>query len=124
MKCFDKRGYLGWGLAVVCGALLWAALAGGCSRKASPTIRLSSWGDVKENAILLDLIGDFQKIHPEIKVELLRVPYDQYNTKLLSQVAGGNAPDVIFAEASNVAEVCWRGILEPLDEYVKNDPAF
>jgi multiple sugar transport system substrate-binding protein len=124
MKCFDKRGYLGWGLAVLCGALLWAALAGGCSRKGSPTIRLSSWGDVKENAILLDLIGDFQKIHPEIKVELLRVPYDQYNTKVLSQVAGGNAPDVIFAEASNVAEVCWRGILEPLDEYVKNDPGF
>jgi len=124
MKRTDKRGY--WCRASVFFLALGfcSLLAAGCSRPASPTIRLSSWGDVKENAILLDLIGDFQKVHPEIKVELLRVPYDEYNTKLLSQVAGGNAPDVIFAEASNVAEVCWRGILEPLDAYVKSDPSF
>jgi ABC-type glycerol-3-phosphate transport system substrate-binding protein len=100
-------------------------LAGqGCGHRASPAIRLSSWGDPKENEILQAMINDFQKIHPDIKVELLRVPFGEYMTKLLSQVAGGVAPDVIFVSTDNVLNLSTRGVLEPLDDYLKNDPGF
>ena len=96
----------------------------GCGKQGSPAIRISSWGDVKENLILTELINDFMKAHPDIKVELLRVPYNEYMTKLFSQVAGGNAPDVIFVSTDDVLNLASRGTLEPLDEYIKASPDF
>ncbi len=95
----------------------------GCSKLGGgDTVKISSWGDVKENAILTDLINDFQKAHPDIKVELQRVPWGEYNTKLLTQFAGGIAPDVIFVSTDNIADLYYRGVLEPLNPYLQADP--
>src|ERR1041384_4018813 len=109
----------------ICGIGLALGLLGlGCVRHGTPTIRFSSWGDVKENAILASLLADFQKVHPEIKVELTRVQYSEYMTKLFTQFAGGIAPDVIFVSTDDALNLSARGILEPLDEYIKADPSF
>jgi ABC-type glycerol-3-phosphate transport system substrate-binding protein len=104
------------------GVLTVLALTGwGCSNMGSTTIKISSWGDPKENAILQDLVENFNKTHPKIKVELQRVSWGEYNTKLLTQVAGGIAPDVIFVSTDNIADLYPRNILEPLDDYIKAD---
>jgi multiple sugar transport system substrate-binding protein len=118
MKLF--RGWVSRKLAV---AALFITAFGmtGCTHLGSPSIKISSWGDPKENAILTDLINDFQKAHPDIKVELQRVDWGNYNQKLLTQVAAGIAPDVIFVSSDNMADLMPRGILEPLNEYVKAD---
>src|ERR1700722_3336942 len=88
------------------GVLTVLALTGwGCSNMGSTTIKISSWGDPKENAILQDLVENFNKTHPKIKVELQRVSWGEYNTKLLTQVAGGIAPDVIFVSTDNIADL-------------------
>src|SRR5882724_2287332 len=68
-----------------------------CSKKDEGiVVRISSWGDVNENANLEDLLNGFRKIHPDIHVKLERIPDDSYVDKLLTQFAGGLAPDVIF----------------------------
>src|SRR5579859_5962674 len=99
-------------------------LGSGCARTDSRTIRLSSWGDEKENAILSGLIADFEKSHPDIPVKLLRVPYTEYMPKLFSQIAAGNAPDVIFVSSDDVMTLSVKGTLEPLDDYVKSASGF
>lgn len=86
-------------------------------------IRVSSWGDAQENRILEGLIGDFRELHPDIQVRLDRVPYDSYVDKLLTQFAGGLAPDVIFVSAENLADFYPRGLLEPLTPFLKSDPS-
>ncbi len=101
-------------------ALILALTSLGCSHLGSTTIKISSWGDPKENAILADLVDSFNKTH-DIKVELQRVPWGEYNTKLMTQIAGGIAPDVIFVSTDNIADLYPRGILESLDDYVKAD---
>jgi multiple sugar transport system substrate-binding protein len=111
------QGFKLWKLGIL--GLVISLFGMGCSHFLSNSVKISSWGDPKENAILTDLINDFQKVHPEIKVELQRVPWGEYNTKLLTQVAGGIAPDVIFVSTDNIADLYPRGILEPLDEYAK-----
>jgi multiple sugar transport system substrate-binding protein len=117
MKLFNRR--MG-GLLVL--LALWGT---GCSHFSNqPTIKISSWGDLKENAILSELINDFQKSHPGIRVDLERIPFDDYTTKILTEINGNLAPDVIFVEADNFINYCSRGILEPLDDYYKNDPDF
>ncbi len=115
------RGMKRKGLVAAC---FWALLSLGCVNHDKPTVQVSSWGDVKENAILATIIADFQKLHPEIKVDLLRVPYGEYMSKLFTQFVGGIAPDVIFVGSDDVVNMSERGILEPLDEYVKATPEF
>lgn len=119
MKLAKRMG----GLKLAATLLLLGTLSVGCSQMGnSNAVKISSWGDVKENAILTDLINDFQKAHPDIKVELQRVPWGDYNTKLLTQFAGGIAPDVIFVSTDNIADLYYRGVLEPLNSYLQADP--
>ncbi len=93
----------------------------GCSKLGGAKIKISSWGSPEENQILVDLLNDFQAKHPDIKVELQRIPYNDYTTKLLTQIAGGLAPDVVFTEVGNFADLYLRGALEPLNPYIQAD---
>ncbi|HEY5039423.1 MAG TPA: sugar ABC transporter substrate-binding protein [bacterium] len=85
-------------------------------------IRLSSWGDAEEAAILTGLIGEFEKKNPGVVVELERTPVNEYVTKLLTEFAGHSAPDVVFTGAPLVTRFYAAEVLEPLNEYLKNDP--
>jgi ABC-type glycerol-3-phosphate transport system substrate-binding protein len=107
--------------ALACLILVSSIAFVGCGNKSSGKLKISSWGDLQENQILVDLINDFQKIHPEIQVELQRIPYNEYVTKLLTQMAGNVAPDVIFTEVENFADLFLRNALEPLNPFIQND---
>ena len=108
--------------AVACFIVIAAGVLAGCGSKSQGTkIKISSWGDLQENAILVDLIADFEKTHPDIQVELERIPFNEYVTKLLTQVAGGLAPDVIFVEVDNFTDLYLRGALEPLNPFIQAD---
>ena len=98
-----------------------AVLAGCLSRGTGNTLRISSWGDTQENAILLDLMAEFQKTHPALKVQLERIPFGEYSTKLLTEIAGGTAPDVIFVEVGNFVDFYLRGAFEPLNPFIQAD---
>ncbi len=93
-----------------------------CSKNNEAVVRLSSWGDVNENANLEDLLTEFRKIHPDIQVKLERIPDNSYVDKLLTQFAGGMAPDVIFVSNENVPDFYPRHLLEPLNSYIQADP--
>ena len=90
--------------SLTCLILISSVVLVGCGSKSSGKLKISSWGDLQENQILVDLINDFQKIHPDIQVDLQRIPYNEYVTKLLTQVAGNVGPDVIFTEVENFAD--------------------
>src|ERR1700733_14496471 len=88
-------------------------------RSGETKMLVSAWGDIQENRILIDLIDDFRKRRPSIKIYFERVPYFEYVQKLLSSVAGGAGPDVIFVEVNNFMDFYFAGILEPLNSYIE-----
>ena len=62
------------------------------------TVTISFWHAYNETeaAVLVDtLIPAFEAEHPNIRVEALTVPYDEFHRKLLTSIAGGTAPDLI-----------------------------
>ncbi len=76
--------------------------AAGCGKKDSTIhLALSSWGDVKESAILTDLCRDFEKRNPGLKVDLQRVPYGSYNSKLLTEFKAGFSGEPDKCRSSN-----------------------
>ncbi len=93
----------------------------GCSKSGGAKIKVSSWGSPEENQILSDLITQYNLTHPGVTVELERIPFTEYVTKLLTQIAGGQAPDVIFVEVNNFVDLYLRGALEPLNPYIQAD---
>jgi multiple sugar transport system substrate-binding protein len=63
-----------------------------------------------------EVIPAFEAAHPDIIVEALNVPYDQFRRKLLTSIAGGTPPDLIRADIIWVPEFAYMGALAPLDE--------
>src|SRR5580658_10297527 len=93
----------------------------GCSKSSGTKIRVSSWGSPEENQILVDLINQYNQSHPGVTAVLERTAFSDYVQHLLTQIAGGEAPDVIFVEANNFVNFYLAGALEPLNPYIQAD---
>jgi len=118
VKFLKRSCWIMAGLLLVLGAFGLTA----CGKKGgNSTIKISSWGDLQENQILVDLIAQFEKENPKIKVELTRIPFGEYTTKLLTQIAAGSAPDVIFTETNNFVDLYLRNAFEPLNGFIEAD---
>lgn len=102
-------------------ALVFGLGAGCTGSKSGTTLKCMGWGDVEESKILQAAIAEFKKAHPDVDVELLRVPYNDYITKVLTQFSGGNAPDVMAVNAEQMVAFSTRGILVDLNPYVQKD---
>lgn len=57
---------------------------------------------------------EFEKLHPNIKVDVESVAYANYLPKLLTEMANGSAPDVMLVSDTNVNEFVSSGMLEDL----------
>ncbi|HJT23372.1 MAG TPA: extracellular solute-binding protein, partial [bacterium] len=101
-----------------------AGLLGGCPRsKQGITLRCIGWGDEAETRILQNAVEEFKKSHPDVNVELSRAPYGEYITKVLTEFAGGTAPDVMAVNAEQMISFASRGVFVDLKPYVAKDPA-
>ncbi|EHR8836632.1 sugar ABC transporter substrate-binding protein [Escherichia coli] len=66
------------------------------------------------------LVTEFEKNNPGIKVEIELTPYDQYFIKLSSAVGGNVAPDVFWMNMLNFQQYVKNGMLQPLSGYLKD----
>jgi len=96
-------------------------LALGCARSPAP-IELELWiadfnPDTRE---LLDrqLLPRFEAAHPGVKVNTQYIPWSHLDEKLTISFAGGVAPDVFQVGAEYVGGLAYRGMAQPLDDYV------
>ena len=117
-RCFLTR--LAAAGAVV---LLAFALISGCGNRnpGVTTIRFTSWGNDVEEVNLRALIAEFEKRHPKIHVEIEITPWARMLDKLMISSAGGRPPDVTRISSEWFPPIAAKGLLEPLDKYVKRD---
>jgi len=84
--------------------------------KEDTTIKFASW--VGNTKTMQDLATAFHKEYPTITVEFENLPAEQSTEKLLTQVAGGTAPDTAFMDMSAVTDFASRDALVELDKYM------
>jgi multiple sugar transport system substrate-binding protein len=87
---------------------------------AQDTVTLQFWNTYNEtspeNKMLTEtLIPAFEKEHPNIKVESVPYPYDQFRQTLLTSLAGGQGPDIARLDIIWSPEFAQEGVLVPLD---------
>jgi multiple sugar transport system substrate-binding protein len=82
------------------------------------TIRYYVFSSVAESTQMKQFKKDFEKEYPNITVEFEPVPSGRSSDKLLTEIAGGNAPDTAFVDAGFVQALASRGALKDLDGYI------
>lgn len=86
------------------------------------TITYQTWQDFSKGT-LPALAKEFHQIHPNITIKFQGVPAEQAQTKLTTQIAGGNAPDVAYVDTGTVGAFAPRGALVNLEDYMSKSKA-
>lgn len=84
-------------------------------------VRYAFWGNPSVLGVEEDIIAAFEKENPDIKIEPIASPYAEHHTKLLTMVAGGDAPDVMRVDSYFFQDFVERGILRTIDQFVEGD---
>lgn len=79
------------------------------------TVQFASWGSESEIAILKPILKDFEKKHPDIKVDFMHIPQN-YFQKIHLLFASNTAPDVIFINNQYLPIYANAGVLEDLTD--------
>ena len=82
------------------------------------TIRFSVFSSVAESAQMKKFEKQFEKEYPTIDVQFEPVGSGQAKEKLLTEIAGGNAPDTAWVDSGLVQDLASRGALVNLDGYL------
>lgn len=68
------------------------------------------------------IIADFEKKYPDIKVKYVGIPAASAQSKYDTAIQGGGLPDVGGVGTAMLAEVAVQGALEPLDSRIEKSP--
>jgi multiple sugar transport system substrate-binding protein len=80
--------------------------------------------DVEAKYLDETLIPAFESEHPNIDVQSVLVPYDQFRRKLLIALSGGTAPDLARVDILWVPELADQGALANLEEVLPDFAAY
>jgi ABC-type glycerol-3-phosphate transport system substrate-binding protein len=81
------------------------------------TVTFFSW--LGNEPTMKKLAAEFHKEHPNITIKFENVPAEQAGQVLTTRIAGNNAPDVAFVNASDTADYASRGAAVDLSNYIE-----
>jgi multiple sugar transport system substrate-binding protein len=93
----------------------------GESKDEKVEIRFTWWGDTKRHELYNSIVDRFEEKYPNIKVKREFGGWPEYWEKLTTQIAGGNAPDVVSMHQFYVSDYARRNALLELSDFVKSD---
>ncbi len=133
----SRRGFLQAGAAVAGVTGVGSALAAcGSSSKSSgssggggksTTLKVAFFGTQQQAAAVQKAVStQFQKDHPGVTVQFNATNGTDWNdffSKLLTQISGGNVPDIATVATEGLQLFASKDLAYPLDDYVKKDAA-
>lgn len=116
-------------ISILCAIVLSGSLLAGCGSKDSDTSAKKE--EPKENVTLEfwtislrptfdnyfnDLIKKYETEHPNIKINWTDMPFDAIQSKLITSIAGGTAPDVVNLNTEMALTLAGKGALVDLNK--------
>jgi multiple sugar transport system substrate-binding protein len=87
----------------------------------SVEIRFAWWGNPERDKIYNQILDIYEKENPNVKIIREPSSWNDYWTKLSTQAAGGNLPDIFGLQLLLYGnEYFSKNVIEPLDSYVKD----
>jgi multiple sugar transport system substrate-binding protein len=100
-------------------SLMIIPMLAGCSTagdSGKTTITMAAWGNPSELKGYRKAIDAFEKKNPDIKVNLVPISIDVYEQKIMTQMTGGNAPDVFYAHEALMSKLVESKSAAPLSK--------
>jgi len=97
--------------------------AAGCSSRSADQTVVRFWAMGREGEVVVELIPEFERTHPAIRVEVQQLPWSAAHEKLLTAFAGDATPDVCQLGNTWIPEFVALHALEPLDDEVAGSQA-
>ena len=95
-----------------------------CARKQDEREVVKFWAMGYEGEVVAQLLPEFERQNPGIKVELQQLPWLSAHEKLLTAFAGDSLPDVSPIGNTWIPEFIALGAIEPLDDEIAASPGF
>lgn len=113
MQAMRRRRHV---LAWLCvGAAI--AICAACS-SASDARELTFWGIGREGEAVAQLLPDFEREHPGVRIRIQQLPLTAAHQKLLTAIAGSSTPDISQLGNTWIPELASLDALEPLQDRV------
>lgn len=89
-------------------------------------LKYTGWGSPSEKKTTQNVIDNFEKNHPNVKVEYIHIPANStdYNAKLTTMIAGGQGPDVALLNGDTALQWATEEKLMNILELAEGDPEF
>ena len=97
----------------LCGSigLVWLLALAACAPRQET---VSFWAMGREGEVVTELLPEFERTHPGVKVVVQQLPWTAAHEKLLTAFAGDATPDVAQLGNTWIPEMSALGALEPL----------
>lgn len=95
------------------------ALAG-CGARDGGDVTLRFWAMGREGEVVRELMPEFERRHPGIRVRVQQMPWTAAHEKLLTSFVGNSTPDLSQLGNTWVPELEMLGALEPLSDRVRS----
>lgn len=126
----NRRDFLARTTALAAGALMPAtfpirAWAGAPAKDTTAQLSTYNWGNPSEAKAYSQAFERFRKVYPNVTVQDNIAPissWSDYADKLVTQIAGGNPPDIINIAIESVRLAVDKQLLRPLDDLIAADP--
>lgn len=106
-------------------ALLLSMMSATALAEEEKTISIYNWGDSTDMALNEAAIARFNEKHPNVKVEVRyqekSMSWADYITKLLAQIAAGDAPDICLMAIEGLYQLNSYDLLMSLNDFIAND---
>ncbi len=118
-----KKAVLGGIAAFALSALLAGCSGGGTTPSSAPTQKVTltfqSLAFQKTTiAATKAIVDSWNQQNPNIQVNLIQGSWDNVHNQLVTQFAGGTAPDIIHDESADIAGFAKQGYLADLSKYI------
>jgi len=81
-------------------------------------LRIAWWGSQDRHDRTIKVIEMFEELHPNIDIVYEFGGFNDHLTKMSTQAAGGNLPDIMQQDYAWIGEWTARGLLMPLDDFI------
>jgi len=104
---------------LACALPLAAALAlAGCGTERERRATVRFWGMGREGEVVRDLVGEFERRNPGVRLVVQQIPWTSAHEKLLTAFVGRSTPDIAQLGNTWIPEFAAIGALDPLDASV------
>ena len=87
-------------------------------------VKVAFWGSPEEIGIITETLKNWQKTHPEIQVKLEHIPFGSYVSKILTEIAGRSAPDIVASEVNMFVSFADKDVFLDLKPFMDKDKSF